>query len=207
MQARIGGDGLNLLTDPLFRVAGEKGIEHLNLPSLLAELGKDTVDYFVGIQGYQHDPFHVFLCYLAGAILARDGAVEPVQGEEYWRVGLLKLAGSAGHEAWQLFSDDYTRPAFMQAPLAGEKRKPSSIMDTPDQLDLLLTVKNHDLKKKRAIATQVDTWIYALINLQTVSSYHGSNNYGISRMNGGSGNRAIVELFRNRDPVNAGVTP
>lgn len=191
---------MNLLTDPLFRVETEKGVESLNLPALFAGLGQNNVHHFVGIQEYQYDAFHVFLCYLAGAVLARRGRIDPVQDEEFWRDGLLGLAGNSGHEAWRLISDDDTKPAFMQPPLQGEKRKPSTVMHTPDELDLLLTAKNHDLKQSRAAVAEIDTWLYALISLQTMSGFSGRDNFGIARMNSGYGNRAIVELFRNHEP-------
>ena len=189
---------MNLLTDPLLRVETEKGMEYLSLPSLLAKLGKNEVRHLVGIQRHQHDAFHVFLCYLAGAVLVRDGSSDPVQNEDFWREGLTKLADNAGHGAWQLVSDDDSRPAFMQPPLLGDKRKPTSIMNTPDGLDLLVTAKNHDIKQTRAGTAQVDTWIYALISLQTMSGFSGRGNHGISRMNRGYGNRAVVELVRDR---------
>ncbi len=189
---------MNLLTDSLFRVVTEKGPERLSLPALLAGLGKRSIRHLVGIQRHQHDAFHVFLCYLAGAVLARSGSQNPVQDEAFWQKGLLGLTGKVGDDAWQLISDSDTKPAFMQPPLLGDKRKPSSVMNTPDQLDLLVTTKDHDLKMARATAAEMDIWIYALINLQTADGYHGVGNHGISRMNSGFGNRAVVELCRDR---------
>lgn len=189
---------MNLLTDSLFRVVTEKGPERMSLPALLAGLGEKSVHHLVGIQQYQYDAFHVFLCYLAGAVLARSGNQDPVQDEAFWLKGLLELAGNAGDDAWQLISDSDAQPAFMQPPLPEGERGASSIMTTPDQLDLLLTAKNHDLKQARATAPQIDTWIYALVNLQTMGGFGGQGNYGISRMNSGYGNRAIVELSRKR---------
>ena len=191
---------MNLLTDPLFRVQTERDLEHLSLPVLLARLGKNEVRHLMGIQRHQSDAFHVFLCYLAGAVLARDGRSNPVQDEDFWREGLLKLAGNAGYDAWQLVSDDVSKPAFMQPPLAGDSRNPTSVMNTPDELDLLPTAKNHDVKQKRADRAQVDTWLYALISLQTMSGFYGRGNQGISRMNRGYGSRPVVELIRDRIP-------
>lgn len=189
---------MNLLMDPLFRVVTEKGPERLNLPALLAGLGKRSIRHLVGIQRHQYDAFHVFLCYLAGAVLTRSGSQNPVQDEAFWMEGLLGLAGHAGDDAWQLVPGSDAKSAFMQPPLLGDERGASSVMTTPDQLDLLLTAKNHDLKQARATAAQVDTWIYALVNLQTMSGFGGQGNYGISRMNSGYGNRSIVELSRKR---------
>jgi len=191
---------VNLLTDPLLRVQTESDLEYLSLPALFARLGKNEVRHLVGIQRHQSDAFHVFLCYLAGAVLARDGSSSPVQDECFWREGLLKLAGNAGRDAWQLVSDDDTRPAFMQPPLAGDSRNPTSVMNAADELDLLPTAKNHDVKRKRADTAHADTWLYALISLQTMSGFYGRGNQGISRMNRGYGNRPVVELIRDRMP-------
>ena len=191
---------MNLLTDPLFRVITAKGMVRLSLPALLSRLGQNDISHFVGIQQHQYDPFHVFLCYLAGAVMARNNVSVPVQSESYWLRELLDLAGDAGYDAWQLFSGDDTKPAFMQPPLSAGAKKTKSAINTPDQLDLFVTAKNHDLKRKRAALAEPDTWIYALISLQTMSGFSGRGNHGISRMNSGYGNRAIVELSRERSP-------
>jgi len=191
---------MNLLIDPLLRVETTRSLKHLTLPALLAELGKNEVRHLVGIQRYQADSFHVFLCYLAGAVLARAGEPSPVQDELFWRQGLLELAGNSGYGAWELVVDDSSKPAFMQPPMPDRGHKPTAMMITPDELDLLPTAKNHDLKRKRADVAHIDTWIYALVSLQTMSGYYGKGNQGISRMNGGFGNRPIVELIRDRAP-------
>jgi CRISPR system Cascade subunit CasA len=191
---------VNLLTDPLFQVQTERDLECLSLPALFARLGKNEIRHLTRIQRHQYDAFHVFLCYLAGAVLARDGSSNPVQDEHFWREGLLRLAGNAGYDAWQLVSDDVSRPAFMQPPLAGDGRKPTSVMNTADELDLLPTAKNHDVKQKRARMAPADTWVYALISLQTMSGFYGRGNQGITRMNRGYGNRPVVELIRDRAP-------
>ncbi len=191
---------MNLLTDPLFRVVTAKGMARLSLPGILYKLGQNEISHFVGIQQHQYDPFHVFLCYLAGAIMAKNNGSVPVQSESFWLKELLKLSGTAGYDAWQLISDDDAKPAFMQPPLPSGAKKTTSTINTPDQLDLFVTAKNHDLKRNRAALAELDTWIYALISLQTMSGFSGRGNHGISRMNSGYGNRAIVELTRERSP-------
>ena len=108
---------MNLLTDPLLRAITDQGEELLSLPALLAALGHDRVQHLTGLQRHQADAFHVFLCYLAGAVLARNNHTNPIQDEEYWRQGMRSLAGEAGDDAWTLVVDDLTRPAFMQPPL------------------------------------------------------------------------------------------
>lgn len=188
---------MNLLYDQLIRVQTVHGLRPMSLPELLESLGRDDVIGYVGIQRHQEEAFHVFLCYLAGAILARYGQSNPVQEEGFWRDGMKLLAGTAGDDAWQLVSSDSDRPAFMQPPLPRQDAEKLSVFaKTPDELDLLPTAKNHDLKRARAIQPHVDEWVFALISLQTMSGYFGRGNQGISRMNGGFGNRLIVELVR-----------
>ncbi len=188
---------MNLLHDPLFRVLTDDGREEISLPELLEALGTDRVHQLVGIQRHQADAFHVFLTYLAGAVLVRNGDTAPVQTADYWRAGLFGLSGPTGECAWELVVEDGNKPAFMQPPLKKAVR-PSAEILTPDKLDLLQTAKNHDIKQNRAQRPFVDEWIYALISLQTMSGFMGQGNQGISRMNSGFGNRPIVELVRDR---------
>lgn len=192
---------MNLLVDQLLRVETESGVEKMNLPALMAALARDEVQHFIGIQRHQEEAFHLFLCQLATIILARRGDASPVQCEDYWRSGLRQLAGEAGDDAWSLVVEDVSCPAFMQPPLpATEYAKLKPTAYTPDQLDLLPTAKNHDIKRSRALNPSPDLWVYALISLQTMSGFFGRGNPGISRMNSGFGNRPIVELVRRHTP-------
>lgn len=187
---------MNLLTDPLLRVETDTGLERMSLPGLLAALGEDRVEALTGIQRHQEEAFHVFLCSLAAAILARRGDSDPRKDESYWRDGLRNLAGEAGDGAWTLVVEDLSKPAFMQPPIPKSNHaKLKPLAGSPDALDLLPTAKNHDLKQGRATLHQLDEWIYALVSLQTMSGYFGRGNPGIARMNSGFGNRPIVELL------------
>ena len=98
--------------DPIFRVQTSEQQLSLSLPALFELLGKNVVDHYEGLQKHQHDAFHVFLCYLAGAVLARTNCQDPVQNEEFWRNGLLRLAGRYGKDAWELVAEDISCPAF-----------------------------------------------------------------------------------------------
>jgi CRISPR system Cascade subunit CasA len=187
---------MNLLTDPVFRVETAEGIERMSLPALLAALGRDRVESLPGLQRHQEDAFHIFLCYLAGAVLARDGSDNPIRDEAYWRDALRRLAGREDDCAWTLVVDDPTLPAFMQAPVPKATDfsvfKPKA--NTPDALDVLPTAKNHDLKSDRAERPRQEDWIYALVSLQTMSGFFGQGNYGIARMNGGFGSRPMARV-------------
>ena len=182
-----------LLYDPVFRAETPQGAARLSLPALLAALGKDEIESLPGLQRHQEDAFHIFLCYLAGAVLARAGQTEPIQPEAFWREGLLTLAGG-DEDAWRLVVEDPTKPAFLQAPVAKKADfgafKPKA--ETPDELDVLQVAKNHDVKAQRARVAEAENWAYSLISLQTMTGLMGRGNYGVSRMNSGTGSRLRV---------------
>lgn len=192
----------DLLVDPLFSVETFSGIRHLSLPGLLAALGEDQVLSYPALRRHQQDPFHVFLCQLATASLARAGETSPVQPETFWREALLGLADGQS-SAWQLVVDDPMLPAFMQPPSPSKTDfadafKPKAA--TPDELDVLATAKDHDVKIARVNPAVEELWTYALITLQTTAGFFGQGNYGIIRMNGGFASRSIVSLVSDPAP-------
>ena len=194
----------NLLDDDVFGVVRTGGRrERLSLPGLLAAMGQGVVEGLAGIQRHQIDAFHTFLVYLAATVLDRAGTTDPVQSEAFWREGLLQLAGNAADTAWILVVDDPTRPAFMQPPVtkASEFSAYEPKATTPDELDVLQTAKNHDLKRARMGASGLEAWTYALVSLQTMGGFLGQGNYGIARMNGGSASRACVESVISEQPA------
>ena len=178
----------NLLTEPVLRVVTNQGKRRMNLPELMSALGRDEIHHYEGIQRHQEDAFHVFLSYLSGAILVRCNLTDPVQNEEFWRQGMRGLTQGIGDDAWCLVVNDLTRPAFMQPPLPledHEKLKPMendrTIAQAVDAMDVLVTSKNHDVKKAKAVLPELDSWFYTLISMQTMSGYFGRGRYGISR--------------------------
>jgi CRISPR system Cascade subunit CasA len=186
----------NLLNDDVFGVVHAGGRrERLSLPGLLAAMGQGTVEGMTGIQRHQVDAFHIFLVYLAATVLDRKGHTDPTRSEAFWQDGLLQLAGSAADAAWTLVVEDPARPAFMQPPVtkAEEFSAYQPKAATPDELDVLQTASNHDLKCARMGTSSPEAWAYALVSLQTMGGYLGKGNYGIGRMNSGSGSRICVE--------------
>ena len=197
---------MNLLLEPLFRVRLQEQTIRASLPELLAMLGEDRVDSLPGLQRHQEDAFHIFLCYLAGAVLDRQGRVEPRQPAEFWREGIRALTHAEGcdnDDAWTLVVDDPTRPAFLQAPapsraVFAKDYKPKAA--TPDALDVLQTAKNHDVKAARGDREEAEAWCYALLTLQSQIGYGGAGNQGVARMNSGSGSRPCVTWQTHRRP-------
>lgn len=197
---------MNLLLDPLFRVHLREQTIRASLPELLAFLGEDQVDSLPGLQRHQEDAFHIFLCYLAGAVLDRQGQQTPKQSTEFWLEGIRALTQAEGCEnddAWTLVVEDPTRPAFLQAPAPSlavftKDYKPKAT--TPDALDVLQTAKNHDVKAARGNRLEDEAWCYALLTLQSQIGFLGAGNQGVARMNGGFGSRPCVTWQQHRRP-------
>jgi len=189
---------LNILTEPLIRVSLDGGAaDSVSLPETYARLMADTVETFPALRPHQRHAWHAFLCQLAAMALHRAGQSEPPADTDAWAALLRGLTPEwPQDEPWQLVGDDLTRPAFMQPP-AGSAAKAAdykSRVDTPDELDMLVTSKNHDLKGAVVSAAQADDWLFALLTLQTMEGFSGAGNYGIAKMNGGMGNRPAFSL-------------
>ena len=63
---------------------------------------------------------------------------------------------------------------------------------TSDDLDLLITSKNHEQKRSIAVRCAPDDWIFPLIGVQTMSWFSGPGSYGVARMNGGLSSRPCL---------------
>lgn len=186
----------DLLNDPMIGIRTPDGPLRVSLPALLARLSSGEAFDYTGLRPHQVDPWHAFLVQIAASVMVRQpGLSAPPVDEEFWRTGLLDLAdGDAG--AWHLVVDDLTKPAFMQHPLASpddlREFKPKAM--SPDELDVLVTAKNHDIKCSRMNGADAEAWLFALLTYQTTSGYLGAGNFGSVRMNGGFGSRAFVSL-------------
>lgn len=193
----------SLLNDPLIRVrlaggGGERrGVQAAALPQVLAWLTDGgRVQSFEALQAHQQQPWHSFLVQLAAMAVARECDGTAPTDAAGWRDALLGLAGGSA-AAWHLVVEDVAEPAFMQPPVpegsldeAGYK----SDIATPDDLDVLITSKSHDVKSHRVTQPRLEHWLFALCTLQTMEGFLGRGNYGIVRMNGGFGNRPNVGL-------------
>ena len=189
---------LNLLTEPLIGIIqpGEPRLA-ASLPEVQAALLADRVDAFPALRPHQRHAAHAFLVQLGAMALHRAGLEQPPADAAEWLELLRGLTPEwPGDEPWHLVVDDITKPAFMQPPARSPEREKDykAIVATPDELDMLVTAKNHDLKSSIAAQANVDNWIFALVTLQTMEGYGGVGNHGIARMNGGLGNRPAFSL-------------
>lgn len=185
----------NLLDEALirWRCVAQGDLHHCTLPSLLAALAADTVRDFPALRPHQRHPWHAFLAQLATIALRNSGQVELWTHPADWQAALLALTpGDADGAAWCLVAPP-ERPALLQPPVPGERVDDwRNVLHAADELDILITSKNHDLKGARAHRAEPDDWLFALVSLQTQEGFLGAGNYGISRMNGGFASRPGV---------------
>jgi CRISPR system Cascade subunit CasA len=184
----------NLLTEPLLRVRGrDQTVAGLSLPQILALLSEgDELADFTGLRVHQAHAWHAFLVQLAAIALRRAGCDQPPTDEHHWRDLIHDLTDGAD-EPFCLVVPDLSQPAFLQPPVPeGKLDKFKNELATPDELDMLVTAKNHDLKMSRIARPRPELWVYALVTLQTMEGFSGRANYGIVRMNSGFGNRPCV---------------
>ena len=195
----------NILTEPLIRLANSDGSRvEASLPEVYAALMADKVEAFPALRPHQRHAWHAFLVQLGAMAVHRASLSEPPDEPEDWLRIIRNLTSDEfpDDEPWQLVVDDITKPAFMQPPACSKDRESDfkSPVATPDELDMLVTSKNHDLKSAVALQSAVDDWLLALITLQTMEGFSGQGNYGISRMNGGMSSRPAFSIASDRRP-------
>ncbi len=170
-----------------------------SLPGLLAAMARGEVAGFPALRPHQRPAWHMFLVQLAVLALANAGRGQLPGDEDSWRAALRGLTPSFADDApWRLVVEDPGSPAFLQpADPGGLKWHPVA---APDALDMIITSRNHDLKRGIARQAEPQDWILALASLQTMEGYGGLGNFGIARMNGGSSSRPMIGLA----PAHAG---
>ena len=184
----------NLLDDPLFRITQRSEQSRQNLPEILSALGHGEVDSFDALQAHQEQAWYTFLVQLGALAITRTGLKDLASDPGAWRGGLLDLSDQL-EGAWCLVNGVVAEPAFLQSPVPEgslKKAKYKADIVFPDDLDVLVTSKNHDVKMNRVRSPAPEHWIYSLVMLQTMEGFLGRGNYGIARMNGGFGNRPLV---------------
>ena len=186
----------SLLNDPLIRVRLTDGsTTAMSLPDVYGAMSAHNIEAFPALRPHQRHAWHAFLAQLGVIALHRAGQNAPPRTAADWRRLLKSLTPAFSDAApWRLIVDDPTRPAFMQAPAPNGLDDYRGRAVAPDDLDLLVTAKNHDVKQTVAIGSAPDDWIFALINLQTMAGFLGAGNYGIARMNGGFSARPCLGL-------------
>ena len=195
---------LNILKDNVVRFRrDDNSIIEASLPELYAALMNDEVASFPALRPHQRHAWHAFFVQLGAIAMHKAGHDNPPDDAATWLNLIRALTPDfPDDEPWHLIVDDITKPAFMQPAASSEDKRADykSVVATPDELDMLITSKNHDLKASVASSGSIDDWIFALISLQTSEGFLGAGNYGISRMNGGLGCRPAFSLTPSARP-------
>lgn len=185
----------DLLTEPIlsWRDSQHRRAK-TTLPGVLARLSVGELIDFSGVRAHQLDPWAMFLAQLASIAMQRGGHSDIDVSEEVWRERLLALTDGEP-EPWCLVVPDVSKAAFFQAPVPeGTTDAWNGLYRHPDEADVLVTSKQHDVKTGRVGGTAVEAWIYSLIALQTMQGYPGRGYNRISRMKGGYGSRPRLGL-------------
>jgi CRISPR system Cascade subunit CasA len=163
------------------------------LPELFSALTRDEVRDFPALRPHQRHPWHAFLTQLAAIALHQAGQAAPWTDADAWRRALLALTpDQPDGAAWCLVAPA-NQPALLQPPVPeGHLKDWKNRLSAADELDMLVTSKNHDLKAARMQRSTPEDWLHALLSLQTQEGFLGAGNYGISRMNGGFASRPAV---------------
>ncbi len=184
----------NLLTDAMIVVREGDGPRlSMTLPQVLEALGSGRDIEFCHLQPFQEHAWHAFLVQLA-AIALEQSATTTELSSDAWTERIRALTEGVD-AAWCLVVDDLSQPAFMQPPVPeGKLSAFKKVYHWPDEIDVLITSRNHDVKQGRIDQPVPDHWIYALISCQTMSGFAGRGTYGIARMNSGYGTRVCVSV-------------
>jgi CRISPR system Cascade subunit CasA len=168
-----------LLDEPLIGTRRMKDGEpaRYTLPGLLVAMAGDEVRDFPALRPHQRHPWHAFLVQLAAMALHHTGQSQPFESEKEWKNALLALTPNYPDGcAWCLISP-HDKPAFMQAPVPGGGVSGwKNRFHAADEIDMLVTAKNHDLKAARMRNSLPEDWLMALISLQTQEGFLGSGN-------------------------------
>jgi len=186
----------NTLTDPLIRVEMiDNSQQSLSLPEVYTALANDSVVTFPALRPHQAPAWMAFLTQIAAMGMEALGRTQqPGNNPTEWVKVLRALTPDhPNDEPWCLIAP-LARPALLQAPGVADDLANFKTVETPDDLDMLVTSKNHDFKAEQLAVAKPDDWLFALVSLQTQEGAMGKGNYGIARMNGGYGSRPFVSV-------------
>lgn len=187
----------SLLTEPIirYRRAGGGQTVHATLPGLFVALAADEVRDYPALRPHQRHPWHAFLVQLAAIALHQAGTSAVFETEEAWCDALMALTpNDPDGAAWCLVSPP-NRPALLQAASPNwDISEWDTVFSAADELDMLITSRNHDLKSARMHKSNLEDWLFALISLQTQEGSNSGSHKGISRMNSGAGSRSGIGI-------------
>ena len=193
-KASVGnGRPYSLIHDPLISVTFRGTSQKFALPEVYAALASNKVDDFPTLRPHQRHFWHAILCQVGAIAMINAEEIDPPETPERWSEILLELTQGEfpDEEPWGLVQPDITKPAFLQpgATVSEKATDYKKDITTPDKMDLPIGSKHHDVRDQNMRRATPEHWLFALVAQQTGGGYDGPRLYGVSRMNGGSGNR------------------
>ena len=157
----------NFLNDAIIRAQLASGeIKSLSLPALYASLMRDEIESFPALRPHQRHVWHAFLVQVGALVLFGAGETEPGADETRWRELIRGLTAKWHDDSPWCLVAPLDRPALLQPPVPEGSLTGFNTIATPDELDMLITSKNHDLKSSVASRGQPEDWFFALLSLQ-----------------------------------------
>jgi len=168
----------NLLTEKMFSVRTCGVNRKETLAGVLFRLMNREDLEFLRVRPHQEEAWFAFLVQLGA--LCEDLGINPLASVKDFQEALFALADYFEPSWCLLTSPAY--PAFMQ-PLC-EKGWGNDAWTTPDDIDVLITSRAHDVKPRLMVHPELEDWVYALVSVQTTWGYGGAGNYGCLRNRG-----------------------
>lgn len=185
---------------PIFTSHGKPG--NVDLAQLFELYGRDETADHGFLRPHQAFPWHAFCVQLAALALHRAGESGVTHDAETWRRLLRGLTPEwPDDEPWRLVVENLSAPAFLQPPVSeGSLESFKNEVESADDLDVLVTSKNHGVKQGQGAGSSPAEWVAALVSLQTTGGFLGAGNYGVARMNGGFATRPGIGLVPEGGP-------
>lgn len=185
----------SVLTDPLFLTDPPVGGGPVSLVDLLAHLlaGNAPVVGFPRLAAEQRGHWHRFLVRCAGKALRTldidaDEASARAPTDLATRIDEALTEAAGGSDAWNLWGNEPSRPAFLQPPTPeGEAPSETYRRESLSFLTCALGAKNHERKVDTRRRLAPEETAYALIAFQSGVIYGGRYNYESQIMGSSSG--------------------
>jgi CRISPR system Cascade subunit CasA len=175
------------------RVDGAGTLQRGDLYETFAALSRGEIDHLPALRPHQAEIWHMFTVQVAVLAMENAGLVVPPEDAQTWRDALHGLTPTwPDGEPWHLVVDDLTVPALLQP--AVRPSDLNAVSRTPDQLDVIVTGRNHDVKDGVSLGAEDDDWLFALVTLQTSEGSMGAGSQPVSRINGGYASRSTMRL-------------
>lgn len=191
--ATIADGQYNLLHEPLITVSHQGRTLKSTLQEVCADLANDKVDDLPFLRPHQRHFWHATLCQIGAIVMVNAKITDPPKTPEGWLEIIQEFTREEfpGDEPWNLVTSDITKPAFLQPPATtpAKAKEFSKTLETPDEMDLPVGSKHHDIRESNIRRATPELWLFALVARQTGGGYDGPKLYGVSRMNSGTGNR------------------